>query len=253
MRIELDVDDTLARYGAQVDPAIMSRAFNEAFAAIVGTPKPVAELTVEEARLLDATDLAAPADAGAVTAAARDSAALHAQLLATALTVDEVAGHLNVNPSRIRQRIGARELYALRDGHQWRLPLFQFLITDDRVVPTPNASEVFPRLAEGLAPIAVAAWFTTPNDELYPGETDSPASPLSPKAWLAQGYPAEVVARLAEHLAGAPAGERAPGSEALIDALVDGITQLESDGDRPALDVLYETLRELRERDPARQ
>jgi hypothetical protein len=120
----------------------------------------------------------------------------YAALLATSLSVLSAARLLQVDASRIRQRLTARTLYGLKSGHAWRLPLFQF--ESGHVIP--GVEKVFPQLSPDLHPIAVYAWFTLPDPELsfeHPG--DEPL-PLSPREWLLSGGNPDVVAEIAASL-----------------------------------------------------
>lgn len=116
-----------------------------------------------------------------------------AALLATALSVEQVAGMLRVHQARVRQRLTARTLYGMRDGNVWRLPRFQF--AGGRVVP--GAERVFPALPPDAHPVGVARWFTSPDPDLVLGPDETP---VSPRDWLAGGGDPVEVARLAAEL-----------------------------------------------------
>lgn len=113
----------------------------------------------------------------------------YAAMRATALTTKEAAVRLEVNDSRVRQRLAERALYGLKVGDEWRLPLFQF---EEKGGLVPGIDRVFPRLNQSLSPIAVFHWFTSPNSDLASRETRD--VPVSPIAWLRLGLdPTEVV------------------------------------------------------------
>jgi hypothetical protein len=155
--------------------------------------KPIHELTRAEAAVLErgGVDLAPPpADADDPLLA---TAVEYAALLATALSVDEAATLLGVHPSRVRQRLTARTLYGIRHANVWRLPRFQF--AGSRLVP--GAERVFPALAPGAHPVAVARWFTAPDADLVVGPDERS---VSPRDWLAGGGDPGEVARLAAEL-----------------------------------------------------
>lgn len=114
-------------------------------------------------------------------------AAAQAELVTESVTVAELAALLGVDPSRIRQRIYARSLYAFKHGGIWLIPLFQ--VAGTHLVPSLDA--VLPWLHEGLDPVAVTRWFTSPTADLA---ADSAVSPI---AWLSAGGPPARVAALA--------------------------------------------------------
>lgn len=133
-------------------------------------------------------------DFGAPVRALAEGADAYRELVAGSLTVEQAARLLGVNGSRIRQRLSkrARTLYGIRLGRAWRLPRFQF--ERDGVVP--GIAGVLPSLPRDLHPVAVAAWFATPNDELA-DEKNARASPLE---WLRNGHHPSAVAKLARAL-----------------------------------------------------
>jgi hypothetical protein len=120
--------------------------------------------------------------------AAVDTAAAMAALYASSLTPAEAAAVLGVDRSRISHRLAKGTLYAFKvDGHP-RLPRFQF--TDDLSAVVPNFVQVAPHLVD-IYPLAVANWFTLPDDDLRVGEDETP---VSPRIWLLEGRdPAPVV------------------------------------------------------------
>jgi hypothetical protein len=127
----------------------------------------------------------------------------YATMVATGLTVTEAGRILQVDDSRVRQRLAAHALYGVKVGHAWRLPRFQF----DGRRAVPGIEKVFPRLRQDLHPIAVYTWFTSPDPDLaiddLPADNsaDRPdPSPMSPRDWLRSGGSAEVVAELAGSL-----------------------------------------------------
>jgi len=123
----------------------------------------------------------------------------YAKLLEDSFTAAEVAKKLKVNPSRIRQRLAAREIYGIKDRRGWRAPKFQF--SGGRLVP--YIDEVLPRVPADLHPLAVHRWFTTPSPDLVEavGEVNEEAVvPLSPLEWLRRGLPVDRVVELASVL-----------------------------------------------------
>ncbi len=114
-------------------------------------------------------------------------------LIETSLSTAEVATMLDVDVSRIRQRIRERSLYGVGYEGEWRLPRFQF----ERNKVLPGLTEVLSALPAELNPLDVATWFLEPNIDL---EADEDAPPLSPRAWLLRGGAPSAVAQLARHL-----------------------------------------------------
>jgi hypothetical protein len=122
------------------------------------------------------------------------AAAAHERLRATAVSVDEAARRLDVNASRIRQRLAEGSLYGLKDAGAWLLPAFQF--GDGGLVP--GIDVVLRRIPEDIGPQAVARWFATPNPDLH--TRDDAERPLTPLQWLQAGNPPAPAAELAAAL-----------------------------------------------------
>jgi hypothetical protein len=116
-------------------------------------------------------------------------AAAYGQLVTASLPVGKVATRLRVDPSRVRQRIYSRSLYAFKHRGAWLIPSFQ--IDNRRVVS--GLDVVVPRLSPALHPVAVSRWLTAPHPDLVLGGT-----PVSPIAWLRAGGPPGPAADLAE-------------------------------------------------------
>jgi hypothetical protein len=192
------IEGVLEHRKIEVNPHELARAVDEALAAAAGVPpypKPSETLGPDQLELLaqggfelEGSDLGLrdPVLRGALE---------YAALRATALTTKEAAARLDVNDSRIRQRLAERALYGLKVDDEWRLPLFQFKEQGGLV---PNIDRVLPHLDEGLSAIAVLHWLTSPNPDLASGETDD--EPVSPIAWLKLGLDPEEVAELAAQL-----------------------------------------------------
>jgi excisionase family DNA binding protein len=75
-----------------------------------------------------------PPDLGARSPLAL-TAADYAAVLATTLTVPELARRLGVDQGWVRRRIARHTLIAVKDGAAWRLPLFQFVDLAQQLVP----------------------------------------------------------------------------------------------------------------------
>ena len=100
--------------------------------------------------------------------------------MASALTTNEVAGRLGLDPARIRHRLRDKALYSLpgRVNRSRVFPDWQF--THDGVIP--HLGEVLTAMPEDLHPLEVSGFFHTPQDVLGVGH-----SALTPRGWLAQG------------------------------------------------------------------
>ena len=155
-----------------------------------GTLTPGEVAFLDEARV-EVRDFAPP-DLGAHSPLVL-TAAEYAAVLATALTVPDLARRLGVGQGWVRRRIARHHLLAVHDGLTWRLPLFQLDDLGRQLVP--GLTVVAPRLVT-VHPIAVARWFTLPHPDLV----DEQGRPISPRAWLLGGSSPEVVARLADEL-----------------------------------------------------
>ena len=135
--------------------------------------------------------------AGAVAPAAGEldpltaTTADYLALLSTSLTVADAATCLNVDRSRIRQRLRARSLFGIEQNGEWRLPLFQF----ERDQPLPGLGDVLLALPADLTALDVAEWFIVPNLDLEQREAT-----LSPRTWLLRGLPIERVCEIARGL-----------------------------------------------------
>ena len=117
----------------------------------------------------------------------------YAALIETGLTTIQAAKLLGVSDARIRQRLQAGTLLAIKTGRAWKLPLFQF--ADGAELP--GWGQVAQNLPVGVSPVAVESWLRLPNPDLVTGEDETP---VSPRAWLQEGRPAKAVASLAAGL-----------------------------------------------------
>lgn len=123
---------------------------------------------------------------GAYAATAARTAADYAALVATSLSVPAAAARLGVDGSRVRHRIQAGELWALRTpGGRRLLPLLQFGAEG----LLPGLPEVLRSLPEDLHPLEQSAFLTGRRPELrLHGREQSPVE------WLSRGGdPAAVV------------------------------------------------------------
>jgi hypothetical protein len=114
-------------------------------------------------------------------------------LLEESLSAAQAAKLLNVDVSRIRQRLRERSLFGLEHEGSWRLPRFQF----ERRRVIPGLAQVLKALPEDLFPLDVVDWFVLPETDL---QLESDATPLSPREWLLSGRPVDPVATIARDL-----------------------------------------------------
>jgi hypothetical protein len=189
------------RAGLSVEAADFERLVAEAVERVLPSRAPVDarnELTEDEQRFLEESgvDLAefTPRDRG-VSSPLVQTAADYAALLATALTVPDLASRLGVDTSRIRQRLARHTLYGVKDGVSWRIPLFQ--LDDAGRALVPGLHLVSPHWI-GAHPVEVARWFTLPHVDLE----DANGASVSPRDWLLTGGDPGIVAALAEELSG---------------------------------------------------
>jgi hypothetical protein len=109
-------------------------------------------------------------------------------LLETSLSTSAAAELLQVDVSRIRQRLRERSLYGIEYDGERRLPRFQF----ERQLVLPGLREVLAALPEALNPLDVAQWFLASNPDLELGDVA-----LSPRDWLMRGESVAAVVALA--------------------------------------------------------
>jgi hypothetical protein len=109
-------------------------------------------------------------------------------LLETSFTTSEAADLLQVDVSRIRQRLRERSLFGIEYDGERRLPRFQF----ERHLVLPGLREVLAALPEALNPVDVAEWFLSPNPDLELG-----TGAASPREWLLRGESVGAVVALA--------------------------------------------------------
>jgi hypothetical protein len=153
-----------------------------------------AELSDEEARLLDASGFTEDPEAYAHVAA--DIVAHTALLINSAYSTSAVAAALNVNESRVRQRRLARTLWAIYDNGAWVFPAVQFESHPQTNLPYKQIrglDQVFPALPADLHPVSVAGFLRTPQPDLT-----LDGARLSPLQWLHSGGAIEPVLRLVE-------------------------------------------------------
>ncbi len=127
--------------------------------------------------------------------AIEESARAFGELVRGSLTVNETARFLQVNPSRVRQRLGGnpRTLYGFKVEDEWYVPRFQF--RGRKTIP--GVDRVIREIDPQLHPLSVLRWFTAPCPDLV---IESDELPLSPLDWLRTGNPPDAVAQIAADL-----------------------------------------------------
>lgn len=126
------------------------------------------------------------------TAGAENAAVVageYAQMVATALSQKEVADLLGVSTSRIRQKLEAGDLFALRTPVGRVCPRFQFSATG----ALPGLEVVVRTLRPQAHPVAVQRFFLTESADL---ESETLKRTLSPREWLLTGHPVEAIVEL---------------------------------------------------------
>lgn len=99
----------------------------------------------------------------------------------------EVAALLHVDPSRIRQRIRERSLFAVNVDGQSRIPLTQF----EQGAVIPGLIDVLAALPPDMTALEFVGWFELPTADL----ADDEDVPQSPREWLlSNGTVAPVIA-----------------------------------------------------------
>lgn len=172
-----DVDFESAAADALGTPSIDRRDLLPLLRALRAAKRPAASLPAHEADLLDAGG--APESLLALATAVADRTARMRRLLENTLTVEQAAERLGgVGPSRVRQRVGDRSLWALKRANRLLLPAVQF--TDDGQVPGLDA--VLRALPENMQPLSIHGLLTTPQPSLVVD-----GAPTSVVDWLLTG------------------------------------------------------------------
>lgn len=114
-----------------------------------------------------------------------------AAIITDSLSVPQTAALLEVDQSRIRQRLTEQTLYGIKVGRAWRLPRFQF--RDHGQIR--GLDQVLPQLPSTLHPVALHRWLSSPSSDL---ELDDEA--VSPLEWLEATGDASTVVAIAHDL-----------------------------------------------------
>ena len=183
--------------GLDVEPKGLAAALRVAIAQIEALyrAKPGQEgLTSEEVGAARSGGLDPQPPRGARADPLVQSVVAYASLIHTGLTTRQTAARLGVSDARVRQRLQARTLLAVREGLSWKLPVFQFTKRGE----LPGWGEVCLSLPSAASPVGVERWLRLPHPDLVTGENETP---ISPRGWLLAGRPPAAVAALAGELA----------------------------------------------------
>jgi hypothetical protein len=195
----ISLTECLNEWGVEIDEGAFLALLRETFDEIAGKDlwsEPEQELPPEEIELLRSGGFSTKREALGSEDPVFRGALDFSALIVSAVSTKEAASLLEVDPSRIRQRlIGPRPtLYGVKWRGEWLLPRFQFAGKEE----IPGFAEVVPHLDPHLNPVAVARWFLSPSPDLVVEKDDE--EPMSPRDWLLAGHSPMEVARLAEGL-----------------------------------------------------
>ena len=196
MRMSMALETVLAKAGLRVSPGEFLGLVEDAARRLSPpNPNPAEYFSADQRETLTEVGLdLRPRRPDEVDTRARAVAA-QAVLRDSALTVSDAATTIKVDTSRIRHRLAAGRLVGWKDRGGWRLPAWQF--TESGVLP--GLEIVLAALPNDQPPLVVAAFMTTPQEDLQLG-----GSPGTPRQWLLAGGDPDRVAALAAVL-GTPA------------------------------------------------
>jgi hypothetical protein len=190
------LERVLAKAGLRVDPnQFLSLVEDAARRLTLPHPEPAGYFTADQREtLLDIGLDLSPLRPDETDGRAR-VVAQQAVLHDSALTVNEAARTIGVDPSRVRHRLLAHRLMGWKDRGGWRLPAWQF--TEQGVLP--GLEQVIEALPTDQPALVIAAFMTTPQEDLT-----ARSRSISPCEWLQSGGDPQRVVRLATML-GTPA------------------------------------------------
>lgn len=121
-----------------------------------------------------------------------DTLAIQEMLVATAVPIAEAATIMDARPEDLRERLEDGYLLGVwLDGHHWRVLAFQ--LTEDGALP--GLDMVLGKIPKDTNPVAIWAFFTTPQPRLMRG-----GRMVEPVEWLVSGGDVERIAELARQL-----------------------------------------------------
>ncbi|MEE9396257.1 MAG: hypothetical protein V3V31_04515 [Methylococcales bacterium] len=135
-------------------------------------------------------------DANAIEEKLREAAVEYGQMVASAYSQKGAAECIGVTPSRVRQRIDQRTLYAIDTPHGRVCPKWQFT---EEGATLPGIDAVLPLISVNAHPVAVQRFFLTPQVDLE-DDVDSEVVQFSPVRWLETGHSPKEVMLLARAL-----------------------------------------------------
>jgi hypothetical protein len=148
-------------------------------------------LPAEEARLMEL--LGAPEQSSEQASKNRalnatKSAALFSAMVAKAYTPEEVASHIGVSASRLRQRAGESSLFCISSARGRIYPRFQF---NDDGTEVPGMGRLLKMIRKDIYPLGLYNFMMLPTNDL---------DGATPVEWLKAGRPVSEIARLAQSL-----------------------------------------------------
>lgn len=185
------VQEVLESAGLQESEDMIAAVIADQLAAVRQTLDRTDGWSPGESELLRAGGLdPAPLTQREVDALMTEVAATYARLAASSLSVVEAARVLEVDSSRVRQRLTERTLHGFKLRRQWRIPAWQFV--GGREIP--GLSEVLPQVTVH-DPVSVYEFLSTPTLDLA---TDG--EPITALQWLSAGRPPARVREIAAAL-----------------------------------------------------
>jgi len=166
-------------------------AFLRRYAVTTAAPS---ALSAEEADFLRSTGAeGVDATKPSITTSLATVAGEYAQMVATALSQQQVADYLQVSTARVRQRIDAHSLYPIEGPNGRVCPRFQF----EQGATLPGLDAVIAAINPAAHPVVVQRFFLSVSPDL---ESDVVGCALSPRDWLLAGHGPDAVATLAHEL-----------------------------------------------------
>jgi hypothetical protein len=154
------VSELFRAHGIDIDEREAMALIDAALAGMPQAGPAPSPLTPDEAAIYDEAGM--PDDRDALQQQVADGAARFTALLADAIPVAEAARRIGVSRSRLQQMISAHDVWAVRRGSRWMLPVVQ--LDDDSLLP--GWSTVARALPASAHPLEILGFLTTPHPEL---------------------------------------------------------------------------------------